>query len=85
MLEKWLEGVGSSNEEVDEESENVVVKKVFLNKLKIEEGIKFAQQDNSVEIIIPREVHPSKIFFCVFFRFFNYKLMFFRNFKNVTF
>ena len=56
MLEKWLEGVRSSDEELDEESENLVVKKVFLNKLQIEEGIKFAQQDKSVEITIPREV-----------------------------
>lgn len=58
MLEKWLEGVKTEDKKLQEESENVAVRKVFLHKLSFEEGIKFEQadQENSAKISIPKEV-----------------------------
>ena len=60
MLEKWLEDVDPSEKKLEEESENVVVQKIFINKHKLEEGIKFAKEDREksggVEIHIPKEV-----------------------------
>ena len=60
LLEKWLEGVDSKEKRLEEESDNLIVQKVFVNKQKLEEGIKFAKADKdkstNVEIIIPKEV-----------------------------
>ena len=64
MLEKWLEDVDPSEKKLEEESENVVVQKIFINKHKLEEGIKFAKEDRdqSVEITIPKEVRKLSHF-----------------------
>ena len=55
VLEKWLENVKNEDKKLEENSENVIVRKVFLNKLSIEEKIKFAEASGA-EITIPREV-----------------------------
>ena len=55
-----MEGVDSKEKQLEEESDNLIVQKVFVNKQKLEEGIKFAKADKdkstNVEIIIPKEV-----------------------------
>ena len=59
VLEKWLENVKPEDKKLEEESENVVVRKVFLNKLSIEEKIKFEEKATGNEITIPKEVSTS--------------------------
>lgn len=54
MLEKWLANVKPEKKKLEENSENVIVKKIFLHKYKLEEGIKFSQ--GSGTITIPVEV-----------------------------
>lgn len=57
MLEKWLANVKPEKKKLEENSENVIVKKIFLHKYKLEEGIKFSQ--GSGTITIPVEALPK--------------------------
>ena len=59
VLEKWLENVKPEEKKLEEKSENVIIKKVFLNKLSIEEKIKFEEKATGNEITIPKEVTNS--------------------------
>ncbi|XP_066925498.1 uncharacterized protein [Clytia hemisphaerica] len=63
MLEKWLEKLPPSEKKLEEESENVIVQKIFINKHKLEEGINFAKEDleksGGVEMHIPKEAIPG--------------------------
>ncbi|XP_065673373.1 uncharacterized protein LOC100210872 isoform X2 [Hydra vulgaris] len=58
VLEKWLETVDVKEKFLQESSENVVVRKVFIKKLELEEGIKFAES-SIAEITIPAEALPK--------------------------
>ena len=58
VLEKWLENVDSKDRDVEEDSDNVIIKKVFWHKDRIEEEIKFAEE--AAEIRIPAKILRKK-------------------------
>lgn len=59
VLEKWLEGVDPKDKALQENSENVIVKKVYWHLGLLEEHIKFAEEE--AEISIPTKIlHNNK-------------------------
>ena len=52
-IDFYFSGVDTKEKMLEEDSQNVIVKKVFIHKDKIEEEIKFAEEE--AEISIPKK------------------------------